>query len=129
MALWLIKFAMCALMPRTEALPGIEDTGIDAFLRRLRAEAEPLYWLGLVAGAVVFAVTPLITVWIPLPAFLLPRRLLDLHSERLTYERGYLLRQAVFLVRLSAGMCWGADPVVRARLSLGAYTPDPGTFR
>jgi hypothetical protein len=129
MALWLIKFAMCALMPRTEALPGIEDTEIDAFLRRLRGDAEPLYWLGLVMGAVVFAVTPLFTVWVPLPAFFLPRRLLDLHAERLMYERGYLLRQAIFLVRLSAGMCWGADPAVRARLSLGAYAPDPGTFR
>jgi hypothetical protein len=129
MALWLIKFSMCALMPRTEVLPGIEDTELDAFLRRLRADAEPLYWLGLVVGAVVFAATPLITVWVPLPAFLLPRRLLDRHADRLTSGRGYLLRQAVFLVRLSAGMCWGADPSVRARLALAPYAPDPGTFR
>jgi hypothetical protein len=129
MTLWLIRFAMCALMPRTDALPGIEDTDVDAFLRRLRADAEPLFWLGLVIGAVVFAVTPIITVWVPLPAFLLPRSLLDRHAERLTGERGYLLRQAVFLVRVSAGMCWGADPSVRASLALPPYAPDPGTFR
>jgi hypothetical protein len=32
-------------------------------------------------------------------------------------------------VRLSAGMCWGADAAVRARFGLPAYGPDPGTFR
>jgi hypothetical protein len=129
MTLWLIKFAMYTLMPRTEALPGIEDTDLDAFLRRMRADAEPLYWLGLVVGAVVFAVSPILTVWIPLPAFWLPRRALERHADRLLSHRLYLLRQAVFLVRLSAGLCWGADPAVRARLALAPYASDPGTFR
>ena len=127
--LWLIKFAMCTIMPRTEVLPGIADTGVDAFLRRLRAEADPLYWLGLVVGAMVFAITPLVTVGLPLPAFLLPGKLLERHAERLMTHRIYLLRQAVFLVRLSAGMCWGADPAVRSRLALAPYPADPGTFR
>ena len=69
MVLWLIKFAMCALMPRTEALPGVGDTELDAFLRRMRSDAEPLYWLGLVVGAAVFALTPIVTLGVPLPAF------------------------------------------------------------
>jgi hypothetical protein len=129
MTLWLIKFAMCAIMPRTEALPGIEDTDLDGFLRRLRVDAEPLYWLGLVVGGVVFAVTPLVTVGLPLPAFWLPRGLLERHADRLLSHPVYLLRQAVFLVRLSAGLCWGADPVVRSRLALAAYPADPGSFR
>lgn len=129
MTLWLIKFAMCTLMPRTETLPGIEDTDLDAFLRRLRADAEPLYWLGLVVGAAVFVLTPLVTVGLPLPAFWLSRRQLDRHADRLLLHRVYLLRQAVFLVRLSAGMCWGADPQVRSCLALDPYAPDPGTFR
>jgi hypothetical protein len=129
MILWLIKFAMCTLMPRTEALPGIEDTDLDSFLRRMRADAEPLYWLGLVVGAVVFALSPVVTLGVPLPAFWLPRRLLDRHADRLLSHRVYLLRQAVFLVRLSAGLCWGADPAVRSRLALAPYAADPGTFR
>jgi hypothetical protein len=129
MILWLIKFAMCTLMPRSDALPGIADTDLDGFLRRLRADAEPLYWLGLVVGAVVFTLTPLFTVGVPLPAFWLPRRLLDRHADRLLTHRIYLLRQAVFLVRLSAGMCWGADAGVRSRLGLAPYATDPGTFR
>jgi hypothetical protein len=129
MVIWLIKFAMCAMMPRTEALPGIADTDLDAFLRRMRDDAEPLYWSGLVLGAVLFALTPLFTLGIPLPAFFLPRTLLDRHADRLLSHRVYLLRQAAALVRLSAGMCWGADPAVRARFELAPYEPDPGTFR
>ena len=37
---WLIKFAMCTMMPRTEALPGIADTDLDAWLARLHVEPE-----------------------------------------------------------------------------------------
>jgi hypothetical protein len=127
--LWLIKFSMAAMMPRSAALPGIADTDIDGFLRRLRADAEPLYWLGLVLGAVVFVLTPVLTVGLPLPAFWLPKALLSRHAERLLAHRLYFVRQAVFLVRLSAGMCWGADPTVRSRFALAPYAPDPGTFR
>lgn len=127
--IWLIKFAMCTMMPRSDALPGIVDTDLDGFLRRMKREADPLYWLGLVVGGIVFALSPLLTVYLPLPAFFLPRALLERHSERILSHRIYVLRQAVFLVRLSAGMCWGADPNVRARFALAPYPPDPGTFR
>jgi hypothetical protein len=126
---WLIGFAMRAMMPRTEALPGIADTELDAFLRQLHRESEPMYWTGLVVGAVVFALTPLFTVGVPLPAFLLPAGLLERHADRLVGSRNYTLRQAAFLVRLSAGMCWGRDPAVRAKFALAPYPVDPGPFR
>src|SRR5258708_38913551 len=48
MVIWLIKFAMRTLMPRTDALPGIGDTDVDGFLRRMHADADSLYWTGLV---------------------------------------------------------------------------------
>jgi hypothetical protein len=127
--LWLIKFAMCTLMPKSDALPGIRDTHVDQFLRRMRREAEGLYWLGLVVGAVVFMITPIVTVYLPLPACFLPKKLLARHAERVVAHRIYTVRQAVFLVRLSAGMCWGADEHVRAAFALGAYPEDAGTFR
>lgn len=127
--LWLIKFAMRTMMPRSAELPGIEDCDLDAFLRRMRRDADFLYWLGLVAGALVFAFTPLLTVYLPLPAFLLPRKLLARHAEKIAVTNLYVLRNAVFLVRLSAGMCWGADPAVRAKFAMKPYAPDPGTFR
>jgi hypothetical protein len=125
----LVRSVMCDLMPRTSELPGIADTGVTEFLERLRREAHSGFWLGVVLGSVVYALTPLLTVFLPLPSFLLPARLRDLHARRIVSTNLYLVRQAVFLVRLSAGMCWGADPAVRARFALDAYPLDPGTFR
>ena len=127
--IWLIKLAMTSMMPRSESLPGVADTHLDDFLRRLRKEAVPFFWLGLVAGGVLFAISPVLTVGWPLPAFLLPKRVLERHAERVLSHPIYLLRQAVFLVRLSAGICWGADPTVRKYFALAPYGPDPGTFR
>jgi len=127
--IWLIKFSMCAMMPRTEALPGIADTALDVFLRRLQKETIGLFWLGLALGTVVFMLTPLVTIGVPLPAFALSKSLLDRHTERILGHPVYLLRQAVFLLRVSAGLCWGADEGVRAHFALAPYPPDPGTFR
>ena len=129
MVLWLIKFAMCTMMPASPALPGIGDTALDEFLHRMRREADTMYWLGLVVGAVVFMITPLFTVFIPLPACLLPAKLRARHATRIVGHPIYVLRQAVFLVRLSAGMCWGADGRVRAAYALAPYPSDAGTFR
>ncbi|MGZ3423643.1 MAG: hypothetical protein ACXVEE_37625 [Polyangiales bacterium] len=125
----LMKFAMVTMMPRTEGLPGIEDCDLDGFLERMRRDSDALYWLGMIVGAWVYMLTPIVTVYLPLPAIMLPEKLLAKHSERIIASRIYLLRQAVFLVRLSAGMCWGADPAVRAKFALGPYASDPGTFR
>ena len=127
--IWLIKHAMAAMMPRSAELPGILDTDIDGFLRRMREDADPLYWTALVMGTVVYAISPLLTVFVPLPSFLLPAVLRARHTERLLSHRLYLLRQAGYIVRLSAGMCWGADPTVRAKFALAPYPADPGTFR
>jgi hypothetical protein len=46
-----------------------------------------------------------------------------------TGHRIYLVRQTVFLLKMVAGLCWGAHPDVRARLALRAYPADPGTWR
>ena len=126
---WLVLHAMRALYPRTEALPGIDDTDPEAFLARWRREASALMRLGLVAGALAFAVSPIVTVHWPLPSMLLPRRVLDRHASAVTYSRVYLLRQAVFLVKLAAGLCWGQHPAVRAKMAMAPYPPDPGTGR
>jgi hypothetical protein len=125
----LIAAAMRDFMPRTDTLPGIVDTDVSGFLRKLRRESNFLYWLGLCIGAWVYTLTPLFTVYVPLPAFLLSERLRDLHAQRIAQSNVYLLRQAVFLVRLSAGMCWGSDPRVRGHFALQPYPKDPGTFR
>lgn len=125
----LARHAMCAMMPTTDELPGLADTDVDAYLAHIAHEADFLFRFGLTLGALVFALTPVLTLGIPLPSFLLARKQLAWHTERIADSDNYLLRQAVFLVRLNAGLCWGADPRVRAHFALPAYPPDPGTFR
>jgi hypothetical protein len=127
--IWLIKQAMYPLFPRSSELPGLVDTDLDAFLRRLRRESNLVFWTGLWLGALVFACTPLITLGVPLPAFALSRRLLERHTARIIVHRIYVVRQALSVVRLIAGLCWGADPRVRACFELAPYPVDPGTFR
>ena len=128
----LIRLAMSDLMPRGEGedgLPGIADTGVSEFLVQLRRESDRSYWLGLVLGALVYIGSPVLTLGIPLPSFALTPRLRELHASRVERLPSYLLRQAVFVLRLSAGMCWGRDAVVRARLGLLPLPEDPGSFR
>jgi hypothetical protein len=122
------------MYPRTLAadgtgLPGAEDCDVDAFLVRFRSETTLLMWLGVVMGSLVYQLTPLMTVFVPLPAFLLPAGLRDKHAYRITTTGFYTIRQAVFVVRLAAGLCWGGHPEVRKRFALPALPADPGTFR
>jgi hypothetical protein len=127
--LWLLRSAIVMTYPRTAALPGIEDCGLDEHLAKFKRETPRLVWLGTIAGAVLFHLTPLLTVYVPLPAFLLPAKLKDRHASRITGTRIYLLRQAIFLVKFCAGLCWGADPEVRKRLALPPLGKDPDTWR
>jgi hypothetical protein len=124
-----MQHAMCALYPRTADLPGVEDTDVAAFLRTYRRESSFLMWLGLSLATFVFIMSPLLTVYVPLPSFLLPRALLDRHAMRITATRIYVIRQSIFLVKLAAGLCWAAHPDVRAKMSLPPYAADPGTWR
>lgn len=125
----LIRHAMCALMPPAADLPGLAETDVDGFLRRLQRESDGVFWLGVCVGAWLFVALPVLTLGLPLPSVWLSPRLLDRHAQRIATTRFYLLRQAVFVLRLCAGMCWGADPTVRARFALPPYGPDPGSHR
>ncbi|MCA3015273.1 MAG: hypothetical protein INH41_23025 [Myxococcaceae bacterium] len=126
---WLVRSAMCALYPRAGDLPGLEDCDLDGFLERFHREAPLRMSLGVFLGALVFHLTPLFTVFVPLPAFLLPPPLLDRHASRIAGSGSYWVRQAIFLVKFPAGLCWGAHPDVRRRFALGAYPADPADWR
>ena len=120
---------MVALYPRTDGLPGIEDTGIDEYLVSFRRDTTFMMWLGVLAGAFVFHMTPILTVLVPLPAFLLPAGLRDKHAYRIATSSLYLVRQALMLVKLPAGLCWGRHPEVRAKFAMAPYASDPDTWR
>ena len=124
-----IEHVMIALYPRTDELPGIEDTDVGEFLDRYREDSTFLMWLGLIAGTFVFIASPVLTIYWPLPSFLLPESKLDEHAHRVSFTRFYFVRQAVFLVKLAAGLCWASHPDVRARFAMAPYDPDPGTWR
>lgn len=117
------------LYPRTDDLPGADDCGLDAFLERYRSETTPLVWFGVVLGAVVFHLTPVFTVGVPLPAFALSPRLGDKHAHAIASTDRYVPRQAIFLLKLVAGLAWGQGAEVRARLGLRELPPDPDTWR
>lgn len=129
LVVWLVRSALAILYPRSDALPGVEDCDFEAFLRRFRAEAPPLMWLGIVAGALLFHLSPIATVHVPLPAFMLPEALADTHANRISTTQLYLVRQAIFLLKIPAGLAWGANPRVREKLALPALAEDPGTWR
>lgn len=124
-----VRSALVALYPRAHGLPGIEDCDLDSFLRRFARESASLLWLGVVMSALLFHATPLFTVLVPLPAFLLPRGLKDTHANKITSAPIYLVRQAIFLLKLPGGLCWGTHPEVRKHFALSAYEPDPETVR
>ena len=127
--IWLIRSAMCDLMPAAGGLPGIADTDVDGFLAQVKRETTPLVWTGLMLGAVLYAWSPIVTIFVPLPSFLLPARLRDRHADAITATRIYLLRQSIFLLKMYSCMCWGQDSRVRARFQIAPYPVDPGTFR
>lgn len=127
--LWLLRSAIVMTYPRTAKLPGAGDCALGEHLARFARESSSIIFLATLAGAVLFQLTPFMTVYLPLPAFLLPAALKARHAERIYATRFYLLRQAVSLVKLCAGLCWGADAEVRRRFALAPLPPDPGTWR
>lgn len=126
---WLIRKALEAVFPRSEALPGVADTDLAAFVARFRREAPPLMKVGFYLGVAVFHLSPLLTIYVPVPAFVLPQKLLDRHAYRAATSKVYLLKQCMFMVKLVAGLCWGAHPTVRERFGQPALPPDPGSWR
>ncbi len=125
----LVRFALCAFFPREGDLPGLADLGVDDKIAALRRDSTHLFWFGIVAAAVFFQLTPIVTVRRPWPAVFLTEEQLDEHAHRLATYPVYLVRQLIVLLKLMAGVFWGQSPEVRAFLHLPAYGDDPGTRR
>jgi hypothetical protein len=125
----LVRLALVAFYPRVDDMPGLADLGVEDRILALRRESTILFWTGIVAGAVFFQITPILTVHRPWPAAFLDEETLDAHAHRLATHPSYLVRQLVVLLKLVAGMFWGESPEVRAFLHLPPYPGDPGTRR
>jgi hypothetical protein len=125
----LTAWVLAAIFPSNDALPGLDRIDPKPFLRQFGREAPLLIRLAVLASTWVFVLTPLVTVYWPLPAFLLPRHTLDQHAHRLATHRWFLLRQVMLMLKTIGGLPWGAHPDVRAKLAMPAYGADPGTWR
>lgn len=126
---WLVRFAMRAMLPRAAGLPGVADTGLDEFVPRLRRDCATVFWVGLVLGGLLFQLTPLLTIFVPLPAFLLWQSALDRHAAKVTSHPLYFLRSPMVLIKVAAGYCWGANAEVRKAIGLPPYPADPEQWR
>lgn len=125
----LVRFALVAYFPRDGDLPGLAELDVDDKIARLRRESTHLFWLGLVAAALFFQLSPLLTVRRPWPAVLLTDEQLDTHAHKLSAHPIYLIRQILVLLKLVGGLFWGQSPEIRTTLALPAYPADPGTRR
>lgn len=125
----LVRFALVALFPRDGDLPGLEDLDLDAKIDKLRRETTRLFWTGLVAAAIFFQITPIVTVRRPWLAVMLTPDELDEHANKIASSNVYLIRQIIVLIKLIGGAFWGQSDQVRAFLHLPAYPEDPGTRR
>ena len=127
--IWMICHAAGAVMPRGRGIPGVRDTDLRAFLKEYLAGMNTVSKVGLYLGALVFVLCPIVTIGVPLPSFLLPQSLLDRYTNRVLGHRFYLIRQAVTVLKMVSGLCWGRDPAVRRELNLEPYPEDPRTWR
>ena len=126
---WLIKTALIDLMPRSGDIPGFEDTDYQSFFKRWRQDFPVSMVLGTALASFIYVIAPLFTVGIPVLSIWLPRRLRDLHAQRITYSPIYGIRQMMFLIKTVGGLCWGADPAVRKVFGYAPLPADPGTWR
>lgn len=125
----LLQLAIAAMIPSTDQLPGAAALELRPFVRTYLRETTWLMWVGAVGSALAFAASPVLTIFVPLPAFLLPARLLDQHAAAMCDHRLYPLRQAGMLIKMIGCLFWGARAEVRTPLGLATYSPDPGTWR
>jgi hypothetical protein len=125
----LVRFAMVALFPRVEPLPGVADLDLDAKIAMFRRESTFLIWLGVVAGAALFQVAPVATLGRPVLAMWLSPDDLDAHAHKLASHPAYLVRQAMFLLKMMGGIFWAQSNDVRGFVNLPSYGQDPGTRR
>ena len=127
---WLTLKALDAVIPGNEKVPGIAaSTRGSIVVAELRRDAPFEMRMVLNLAVLIWLVSPLFTVFVPLPAVWLPARLRHAHTDRLTSTSFYLVRQISLVLKQVAGMAWGQDPEVRAAYGMKPYPEDPGTWR
>ena len=126
---WLTRRVLLEILPPNGALPGLESIDLDEFLVGFKQDAPLLMRIALFLSVIIFVCSTPITVFLPWPSLWLPKGLRARHTARLAQHPIYVVRQTMTMLKMVAGMAWGQDPAIRARLQLKAYEPDPATWR
>ena len=127
---WLTIQALDAVIPGNDKVPGLAASKRGPLVvAELRREAPFEMRLVLNLAVWVWLLSPIFTVWIPLPAVFLPKRLKYLHTDRITSTSFYLVRQVSLVLKQVAGIAWGQDPEVRAAYHMAPYPKDPGSWK
>jgi hypothetical protein len=122
-------FAMNELMPAHDDMPGIFDTKAEDFLKEFKANAHPIMRLGFFLSVWVYALSPVFTIGIPLPAFLLSEQKRLAHLDKYANSRNFVFSQLWMLQKMITAMCWGMDDKVRAYYGYEPYPEEPGNFK
>jgi hypothetical protein len=120
---------METFMPPLNGMKGVGATNPKAFIKEIKRDAPANIRWGLTLSCWIYLLTPILTVYLPLPAFLLTKKLREKHTNRFSTHRFYLIRSCALMIKMMAGMCWGRDPEVRKALGCEELPPDPGTWR
>ena len=126
---WFTRYAVTTLFPSHGELRGVHMDQLRPFLIQFHREAPLIMRIGLLLSVFVFTITPILTVYVPLPVFLLPKSLRDKHANKIATSNIYLVRQTGLLIKMIGGMCWGQDPVIRKHFHMAPLKADPGTWR
>lgn len=126
---WMLCFAISALLPGGGGLPGIAELDLAPFVTRFLRETSWMMWFGALGAALLFVVSPVITIGWPLPAFLLPAAALDRHAHQMGESDVYVVRQCAVLIKTIGALHWAAHPAVRPLLGLEPYGADPTDWR
>ncbi len=125
----IVAWVLGAIFVSTDTLPGLDELDTAPRVAKMLREAPGSFTFVVYVSTLLFMVSPLITIGLPVPAFVLGRRQLDTHAYRLARHRIYLVRQSMLMLKTVGGLIWGGHPDVRAALDVPAYEADPGTFR
>ena len=126
---WLIRSAMRTMYPAAGPFKCITETSLDTMLDGYFKEAPPILTWGLRSAVLAYHLTPIFTIFVPLPAFLLTKRLATKHADRLARHPLYLFRSLVIPIKMVAGLAWAADTDNRKALGMAPLEHDPGTWR
>ena len=125
----LLIHCLCALYPAVDDLPGMAETDPGPFVDTFMREAPLLIKLAVWGGIAAFVLTPVITVFRPVPSFLLSSETLDRHADRIASHDVYLLRSPLFMLKVVAALHWAAHDRIRDAWALEPYPADPDDWR